>query len=102
MKKKEYERWSKIREKGKLKYFLIYILLGFALPAGICAEVFSRIFDKEFTLNVLYQTNFYGGIIGRVIVFVVIGWLIIGRSEWKRNEKAWNKEKNKLINTELD
>lgn len=79
------KKWSRIREKGYLRYILIRCILGCTI--GLLGG-FLTVFLSYITWNkgVFNSLNMY---IGAALVGASIGSISTGISSWKRNEQKY-------------
>ena len=92
MKKEEYKRWSKIREKGKLRYILKYGILFWGIPTGIIAGIIINFLEMGFSLSVFKQIEFYSELIARMLFFGLFGGPLYGIITWIGKERKWKEE----------
>ncbi|MFZ5353505.1 MAG: hypothetical protein ACOZCL_12405 [Bacillota bacterium] len=94
MKDKQFNEWTRMREKGKLRFILKYGVLCWGTLTGILTGLLSNITDYGFTISFLSTAVFWVEIIGRIIFFQ-IGGILFGLVMWHTNESGWKKENSR-------
>lgn len=79
-------KWTKIREKGILRYILINWLLIWSLPVAIISSIVGEFFDYK---NINFS-NFISRLLGISIIFIISG-VILGIYYWNKQEKIWKR-----------
>jgi hypothetical protein len=85
--------WGQIREKGKLRYILLYWVLGWGVPVAIISSIISEMFSYGFYMSMFIKKEFYFRSLGITVLFIIAGFLI-GMRVWSKEEKIW-KSNNK-------
>jgi hypothetical protein len=80
---KHFEKWEKIRAKGKWRYYLLYGSLLWGGIIGILSTAFELIYSE---FNLKYATF-------RIIVFM-IGGIFYGMMQWKNQESTYQQYKD--------
>lgn len=80
LKEKRIKRWAIIREKGKMRFILIYGVLGWGLGTGILFCLIEWLLEPSFDA----KSDIPTAIIAFLLGGVGYGWWI-----WKENEKLF-------------
>jgi len=88
--REENESWSKVREKGKLRYAIVDGGLKQGLIIGIIASSIGLLGKSDFNLLGILEQDFISE-----VIFGCIAWTIVGCIEallmWKHKEKKFQK-----------
>ncbi|MCP4763696.1 MAG: hypothetical protein GY870_18135 [archaeon] len=82
-----YNKWSRIREKGRSRYILIYAIL--LTVSGMSFGIVLNLMYQESLVNEELIRNFCTWrIFLRLLIFFAIGWPL-GYRAWNKNEKRF-------------
>lgn len=82
------EKWAKTREKGKQRFVLVNVVLGWGITTAILWSVLMEFIEPS--------ENIWIRPIIALIVFPIAG-VVFGHLMWDKSEKAYEKETRKAL-----
>ncbi len=82
------EKWAKTREKGKQRFVLVNVVLGWGITTAILWSVLMEFIEPS--------ENVWVRPIIALIIFPIAG-VVFGHLMWDKSEKAYEKETRKAL-----
>lgn len=94
MNQAQFERWQRVRAKGKDNFVWMNGVLGWGLATGLLYGVVMHLVKYEGKLGSLWTMNFVTFLSSSLLIFAMGGYFW-GRVVWNQTEKTFKKAKEK-------
>ena len=88
MNKRQFERWTHVREKGKDNFVWMSGVAGWGFGTGLLYAVVTQLRNNQWDVEVLLSMNFVRHL-GFSLLFFALAGFILGRIVWSLSEKKY-------------